>query len=203
MIHVIASPDGFRGQSAQDGHIRAAAFLGGGLVGGALTGAALGGTGGLMPGPLRGAVALGLGAAVFGGAAVEVAGGRPPLLQRDTETPYGWAFGSPVFGPLLTGGLLGTGIATRIGYTVVYLPLLIALASGSWLAGTFIGFTYAGARVAGAGVVVWMARVAHSQTRGRTDDAVALRLLGAGAAARIVSGIATVTFLSIALAQYW
>jgi hypothetical protein len=203
MIHVITSPDVSRGQPTRDGPSRTLSFMCGGLIGGALTGAAIGGAAGLMSEQVRAAATLALGVAVLGLALLEAVGKRPVLLQRNTETPYAWVHGSPLIGPLLTGGLLGTAIGTRVGFAIVYLPLLVALASGSAMVGALVGGAYAAARVAGAGGVVLMALVARREVHGRTSDPLVTRLLNAGAAARVVSGIATTTFLLISAAQYW
>jgi hypothetical protein len=116
---------------------------------GALTGALLGAAGSLLPTGARLALATLLALVAAVPAALEVAGRRCRLPQRDRETPKRWAFAGPRAWALRNGTSLGIGAGTRIGFAAWYaVPagcLLVASAPfGALLYGLY-GFTRAAA----------------------------------------------------------
>lgn len=143
MIRVIMSPDVLRDRpGSYSWRGRATAFAVGGVVAGVAMGALVGALGQLLLSTSNRAVALAFGVALAPLALLEAAGWRPPLLQRDRESPGHWLRIHPRLGAGLTGGWLSLAVVTRIGFSIVYVVPLAAFLSADWRAGALIWGAY-------------------------------------------------------------
>jgi hypothetical protein len=80
--------------------------------------------------------------------AFELAGHRPPIPQRDRESPRRWYFQESWRWAWKTGGILGSAVLTRLGSWSWYLIPLCAMATESPWRGAVIWGVYGGLRVA-------------------------------------------------------
>lgn len=120
----------------------AASLLLAATVAGAIAGGLVGGLGSSLPQDVRlGAVGLaliGLNALLV----ADIVGGPVPMLQRDRTTPRRWVEESVAAWSLKAGAALGLGITSRIGFAVWYLVPVLALGTGSWIAGAAVWAVY-------------------------------------------------------------
>ncbi len=138
--------DGFqraRGRGWKVGYLAvAAALVVAATVAGAIAGGRVGRFGGSLPEEVRlGAVGL----ALIGLNALFVADvlrGPVPMLQRNRTTPRRWVEESAAAWSLKAGAALGLGITNRIGFPVWYLVPVLALGTGSWIAGAAMWAAY-------------------------------------------------------------
>lgn len=138
--------DGFqraRGRGWEVGYLAvAASLLLAATVVGAIAGGLVGGLGGSLPEDFR-LAAVGL--ALIGLNALFVAdalGGPVPMLERNRTTPRRWVEESAAGWSLKTGAALGFGVTNRIGFPVWYLVPVLALGTGSWIAGGVVWAVY-------------------------------------------------------------
>lgn len=133
----------------------------------------------LVIGPLG--VAVGL---------TELFGGKPPLLQLNRETPRVFWSGMPMVWATGTGLLIGTGLFTRIGYSVFYVAPLGVAISGDGRVGLMVLGAY--------GAVRGFAPLALHQTLARTGfRSMMITLIRRRRHARALSGLLATTWFGL------
>src|SRR3954451_19599040 len=174
------TPLGERGRNNRFA-VAASFFVAGSLLGGAVTGAAVGGAGRLVPRqPTVDAlviVALALVGAAFD---ARVGGLRLPTITRQVDENWlhryrGWVYG---FG---FGVQLGTGLATIVSSAAVYLMIVAALLTRSVVLGATIGVVFGLVR----GASILLARRVHTPDELRTFH----RRLAANARRSVQTGV--------------
>ncbi|MGI9080278.1 MAG: hypothetical protein ACR2GF_05595 [Acidimicrobiales bacterium] len=124
------------------------AYLAGSVLGGALIGTLLGGVGGLIDGRVGPTTVAVVVAAACGAGLVfdlGVGGLRLPTIHRQVDKDWltryrGWVYG------VSFGFQLGLGVVTVVNTAAIYATFVVALVSGSALAGAVIGTTFGLAR---------------------------------------------------------
>jgi sulfite exporter TauE/SafE len=164
------------------------------ILGGIVTGGALGAVGSLLPGPFRIAALAVLSALCLIWALAELKVVKLPMPQWPRQVQERWLVRLPWNLIALGYGFqLGSAVATRIKSTIIYAALFCALLVGSPLAGAFIMAIFGAARGLPALIVAPLVDSPERSIR------LALRIDDyAGAAAKVNAGILVAAGVAVA-----
>jgi hypothetical protein len=139
--------------------VKLAIYILSGTAAGIVVGAFLGWLGSRTGNDVRLAAGTILGLLAVAVGVAELSGHRPPLLQRNRETPQRWLHAGALRWAIMNGAALGSAFTTRLGFTLWYVVPASALLLGSPARGAAIYGTYAFARTSSAYLLlVWRGR---------------------------------------------
>lgn len=146
--------------------ILALTFVAGAVSAGAAFGFLLGAVGGALDEEARLLIVAALAAGGVAVGALGLFGRQVPLVQLNRETPREWLFDHPLLGTFGTGGLIGAGFLTRVGFWLWYVVPVAAFASGSGVLGASIFGAYAATRSLVPALLVAGAQIGSGNRRG-------------------------------------